>query len=276
MTSRPSFLKVKARATADASSSSQSMMQSIPRGGAIVPLLSKDVAVKSFLGALGLNAATGIFTPEFHLKSYKMEVDYFSSFMAQEFCGVSLNICTLLALQLYSNMTFEKAVGWSCLPYMAMTVFKLLTDKAATVNMPKKNSYFVLVINAVVAIACLTEHTLANLLTKLYAAHSLINGIPLLFAPLTGGKMWDLEPDSNQNTLLLQWMGYGLISHFVSLLPAFGLSLVDDTYKVTGCITATMSTSLIGLFGIGKLKELQLVPVLVWIALLVCITLSLL
>ena len=157
---------------------------------------------------------------------------------------------------------------------MAMTVFKLLTDKAATVNMPKKNSYFVLVINAVVAIACLTEHTSANLLTKLYAVHSLINGIPLLFAPLTGGKMWDLEPDSNQNTLLLQWMGYGLISHFVSLLPAFGL--VDDTYKVTGLITAVMSASLIGLFGIGKLKELQLVPVLVWIALLVSITLSLL
>jgi len=264
------FLKVKAGTKTDASQS----MISIPRGGAIVPVLSKDVAVKSFLGALGLNAATGIFTPEFHLGSYKMEVDDFSSFMAQEFCGVSLNICTLLALQLYSNMAFEKAVGWSCLPYMAMIVFKLLTDKAATVNMPKKNSYFVLVINAVVAIACLTEHTLANLLTKLYAVNSLINGIPLLFAPLTGGKMWDLEPDSNQNTLLLQWMGYGLISHFVSLLPAFGL--VDDTYKVTGYITAVMSASLIGLFGFGKLKDLQLVPVLVWIALLVSITLSLL
>jgi hypothetical protein len=83
----------------------------------------------------------------FHLESYKMEVDDFSSFMAQEFCGVSLNICTLIALQMYSNMAFEKAVGWSCLPYMAMTVFKILTDKAATVNMPKKNSYFVLVIS---------------------------------------------------------------------------------------------------------------------------------
>lgn len=203
-----------------------------------------------------------------------MEVDDFSSFMAQEFCGVGLNICTLIALQLYSNMTFEKAVGWSCLPYMAMTVFKLLTDKAATVNMPKKNSYFVLVINAVVAIACLTEHSLANLLIKLYAVHSLINGIPLLLAPLTGGKMWDLEPDSNQNTLLLQWMGYGLLSHFVSLLPAFGL--VDDTYKVTGLIAGVMSASLVSLFGLGKLKDLQLVPVLVWIALLVSITLSLL
>ena len=123
-----------------------------------------------------------------------MEADDFSSFMAQEFCGVSLNICTLLALQLHTNMAFEQAVGWSCLPYMVMTVFKLLTDKAATVNMPEKNSYFVLVINTVVAIASLTEHILANLLIKLYAVHSLINGIPLLFVPKTGGKMWDLFP----------------------------------------------------------------------------------
>ena len=69
-------------------------------------------------------------------------------------------------------------------------------------------------------------------------------------------------------------MGYGLISHFVSLLPAFGL--VDDTYKIIGLITGVMSSCLIGLLGLKKLKELQFVPVLVWIALLVSITLSLL
>lgn len=236
--------------------------------------MSPDVAVKAFLGASGLNAITGILTPAFHLGSYDMQVDAFSSFMAQECCGVSLNICILLGLQQYSGMKFEKAVGWSTLPYICMTIAKLVTDKHATVNTPRRNGYIVLIINVVVAITSLSGHALADPIIKYYAINSLINGIPFLFAPKTGGKVWDLIPESSQNTLLIQWMGYGLLSHFVSLLPAFGLT--GDTYKIVGLVTATITTSLLGLFGIGKLNELQLVPVLVWIALLVSITLSLL
>ena len=267
-----------ARSTAIASSSSSSssssvVVSSIPRGG-IVPLMSPDVAVKAFLGASGLNAITGILTPAFHLGSYDMQVDAFSSFMAQECCGVSLNICILLGLQQYSGMKFEKAVGWSTLPYICMTIAKLVTDKHATVNTPHRNGYSVLIINVVGAITSLSGHALADPIIKYYAINSLINGIPFLFAPKTGGKVWDLIPESSQNTLLIQWMGYGLLSHFVSLLPAFGLT--GDTYKIVGLVTATITTSLLGLFGIGKLNELQLVPVLVWIALLVSITLSLL
>jgi len=142
--------------------------------------------------------------------------------------------------------------------------------------MPRKNGYLALIINTVVAIASINGHALSIPLIKLYALFSLISGVPFLFAPKeAGGNMWDLVPETNQNTLLIQWMGYGLIAHFVSLLPAFDF-FVGDAYKVAGLVTGTMSACLTGLLGIGKLKELQLVPVLVWIALLASITLSLL
>ena len=273
--SRPSSF-LKARSTTVEMSSSSSVITSIPRGGAVVPMLQKDTAVKAFLGALGLNSISGIFTPKFHLSSYKMQTDDFSSFMASEFCGVSLNICTLLGLQLYYGMSFEKSVGWSTLPYICLQTVKLLTNAHATVNMPRKNGYLALIINTVVAIASINGHALSIPLIKLYALFSLISGVPFLFAPKeAGGNMWDLVPETNQNTLLIQWMGYGLIAHFVSLLPAFDF-FVGDAYKVTGLVTGTISACLMGLFSIGKLKELQLVPVLVWIALLASITLSLL
>ena len=55
--------------------------------------------------------------------------------------------------------------------------------------------------------------------------------------------MWNLVPEKNQNALLIQWMGYGLLTHFVSLLPAFDF-FVGDTYKVAGLVTRTISACL--------------------------------
>lgn len=179
-----------------AAASSSAML--IPRGGDIVPLMSPDAAVKTFLGADGLNGITGVLTPEWHMKTYLMDIDDYTIFLVQEAAAVDTVIILLLGLQLFKGMSFEKAVGWSTLPYIFMTVTKLLKGDHKKVGCPTKNGYLVLIINEVVALASIQGRTFAIPIIKVYALFSLINSAAMLFAPEKAGENWNLVPKTSQ------------------------------------------------------------------------------
>lgn len=248
---------------------------SIPRGGGIVPLMSPDVAIKTFLGSYGVNGITGGLTPEWHMKTYLMDIDNYAIFLTQEVTAVDTNIVLLLGLQLLEGMPFEKAVGWSTLPYIGMTMKKLLTGDHDTVGCPAKNGYLVLVINAVVALASIQGHALAGPLIKGYALFSLINAIPMLLAPEKAGEVWDIAPKTFQNKLMLHRYGMSLLGHAVAVgLPAFGI--IKDVYKVAGWTVASLTASMVGLLALNKFDKPQIAPASVSAALMAVITTSLL
>jgi hypothetical protein len=115
---------------------SSHVIHQIPRGGAV----DKMAVVKAGLSLAGLHGIVNLLAPTKSLAFYGLadtskNLDPKMTFIVLEVGAVSMNYALIPTLQIFQGLSFEKAVGWSCLPYIFMTGHKLLTDKHDEVSL---------------------------------------------------------------------------------------------------------------------------------------------
>jgi hypothetical protein len=115
---------------------SPSVIHQIPRGGAV----DKTAVVKAGLSLVGVHAIVDLLAPTKSLNFYGLadtseNPDPKIAFIVLEIGAVSMSYALIPALQIFQGLSFEKAVGWSCLPQIFTTVHKLLTDKHDEVSL---------------------------------------------------------------------------------------------------------------------------------------------
>ena len=109
-----------------------SIVNEIPRGGG----LDKTTVAKTALTLVGAHGVVDLLSPakslEFYFGITKAD-DPMKEFMVLEMGGASLNYVLVPALQIFQGMSFETALGYSCLPYIFMTLYKLMNGKLTEV-----------------------------------------------------------------------------------------------------------------------------------------------
>jgi hypothetical protein len=103
-----------------------SIVNQIPRGGAV----DKTVVAKTALYTLGASSAVCRLSPSKALDAYGLDSgDAKSQYFLSEVGAASLNAVLIAALKIFKGFSFQKAVGWSCLPYIFNVIGKLLNDE---------------------------------------------------------------------------------------------------------------------------------------------------
>mmetsp|Transcript_18766 Transcript_18766/g.32268 ORF Transcript_18766/g.32268 Transcript_18766/m.32268 type:complete len:301 (-) Transcript_18766:226-1128(-) len=221
-----------------------SFVTKIPRGGA--GPLNPDTTAKVFVGLLGFQAANAMLAPEMCLKSYCHTPDAFSTFLIETNGAVGCTAALLLGLQLFKGMSFEKAIGWSVLPYVVIELKKAFTKQGGAIGFPSANHYPSVILNLVVMCASLTDEGFASGLNKFYGIWSLINGLPMLIVPEKAGKAWGLEPKTDVGKVVMSNLGLFLIAHGMAVsVPAFGLLDGDALMNSIGGAAAAVGASIL-------------------------------
>ncbi|CAB9531792.1 expressed unknown protein (Partial), partial [Seminavis robusta] len=138
---------------------------SIPRGGGCIDIdlitVEPDLAAKIFIGAYGANAALCFVASEFALKTVYggKDAQPDSLWGGTTLGAVGCNTALLLYLQHFKGMGFEKAIGWSVLPYLTMEFYRIFInpDSDKVVGMKKETHYAAAVLNIAVLVASLME-----------------------------------------------------------------------------------------------------------------------
>jgi hypothetical protein len=236
------------------SKASPSVIHQIPRGGAV----DKTAVVKAGLSLVGVHAIVDLLAPTKSLDFYGLadtskNPDPKITFVMLEIGAISMNYALIPALQIFQGLSFEKAAGWSCLPYIFMTVHKLLTNKydevslaanpltelrrSATfsignwpfwwmnlhlcpqIGMPKANGFFLLFIPTLTAYAAIQGLDFAPTMIKVYGLFSTINALVFFGSPKLACETWKcMHPISPGVLLSARAFGTVLATHAVACL----------------------------------------------------------
>lgn len=223
---------------------------SLPRGGAI---LAPETAAKVYTAVFGLNAIQGLLFTKAHAAFYQTkEYNTYLNFLLREALGAGCNISLLLYLQYFQAMAFEKAVGWSCIPYMLQVVYKLATGILSELKIPVMNAVLVLALNGAVTYATLTNATFSKRLVQFYAVFSLINALLMYFVPEVAAKTWNLPVPNATQKHLIAVVGFYLTSHALVV----GLQAFDKSANVaTGWSIVAVAAGLFGLVAKGTFRK---------------------
>lgn len=237
------------------------LVQSIPRGGG--GLLDADLAGKIFVHAFGANAALCGLFPQFAIsKVYGVkQASATDCFLIRTAGAVGSNVAVLLYLQ-ERGMSFQKAVGWSTLPYLAREFQSLLTNVNQAVGVPKSAHLPPTIMNMLVLYSSLTDKSWASSLTKFYGYFSILNAVVFYLAPQQGlaGHMVSIQNDLGK--FLGRTIGYFLLGH--------GLAVLQQS---TGWVALGTGIPLLGMALDGSFEAagVPVAPAAVWIALLLVI-----
>jgi hypothetical protein len=175
-------------------------------------------------------------------------------------CGTGV----FLFLQYFQKMSFEKAIGWSTLPYVYQAIFKLVTNKHQALGVPKE-VYPPLILNLLIFFAAMTEASFATNLNKFYGIFSLVNAVPMIFAPDMAAKAWKLTIKTPFERLSIETLGASLFYHGLAVcLQAFGKTDLMDTL---GWVALSASTIMAGQVLAKRPEKGGILsgPILVWV-----------
>lgn len=231
----------------------------VPRGGAVGPL-DADFATKLFIGAYGLNAVGCTLAGKVSMKTYGLKEDESNKQMMKNVGAAGMSHSLLMYLQTFKDMSFDKALAWSTLPFTLIVLYDAATGEQKKISFPEKKNIPSVLLNAAVFYAAMTEATWSKGLFTFYGMWSLFHGLMMHFSPVPAAKFWDIaytpSPSGSgggggpkktavdpakqaQFNFLVQNMGFFLLAHAVSvLLQVNGTSSLQET---TGWTALTLA-----------------------------------
>jgi hypothetical protein len=247
-------------------------LRRVPRGGG--GPFSADLASKIFIYVYGAKSVQGLLMPELYAKKLFMmkEITETVKFMVLTVTGSGANTSLLLFLQTFKGMPFEKALGWSVLPFTAQLVGKHLVNYHAKVGISKElaNREIVpLAINLAVLVGSQLEADWALPIFKLYGIFSLINAVPWCIDGAKEAKRWGITLSTPSEIGLGSVFGTYLASHGAAVTAqAFGASLGLATGLAAIALAVTLS---VACFGRGQATKMGTPPFMqwAWVALLI-------
>ena len=229
----------------------------IPRGGAVGPL-DADFAAKLFIGAYGLNAAGCTLAGKASMKTYGLKEDESNKQMMKNVGAAGMSHSLLMYLQTFKDMSFDKALAWSTLPFTLTVLYDAATGEQKKISFPEKKNIPSVLLNVAVFYAAMTEATWSKGLFTFYGMWSLFHGLMMHFSPVPAAKFWDIaytplesgggsgpkkaavDPiKQKQFNFLVQNMGFFLLAHAVSvLLQVNGTCTLNQTTGWTALTAA--------------------------------------
>jgi hypothetical protein len=261
----------------------------IPRGGGGggTGPFDAEFAAKLFIAAYGINGIACTVDGKTSLKGYGMLTTDSNIRMIQTVGSCGIATALLLYLQQFQGMSFEKALGWSALPYPLVATAQAITGQDAKIGFPSAKNAPSYVISALVIWASLTDASYSNVMYTLSGLWCLFNGIMMYWAPKSGAKFWSVSyvPSNpkekpvplggTQFEILCRHVGYFLMAYAVAVL--LQVNSACDLGTTIGWTALTIGLGLLNLLADGSMEGsgiTDVFPIGVWVGLLLTIALS--
>jgi hypothetical protein len=194
------------------------------RGG-LAGVDAKQVATAAswFLAA---NGAYFTLAPEPALKAYGAEDTSFIIQKIMHYSGTAFISTAVLSLVMLATDDANKAMGWSGLPWLIVTLSAILNGDSEKMGLPAFNQPFLLSLCAA-TMYCAFTGTGMPMVGKLYAGWCLLNGIGAVLAPSKFSAAWGLSSNDKVDAMMKGY-GYNLVIYgVVAYLVLNGDSVVS-------------------------------------------------
>ena len=197
------------------------------RGGA--GPLDPTATAKAYALAAGAQSTITLLGPDKALGAYGLPTNEpATTLLVIQASAVIINTVVLIGSRLLKELSFHDAIGYSCVPYVLLTVHNLMNGKLKRVGKPNICGLLLIALNSWTAYAAFTGADYADTLIKLYGYNSALNAAILFLAPATALKMWMINGSSEATIFITKELGAALAAHAaVVLLP-------NDLLKAVG------------------------------------------
>jgi hypothetical protein len=186
---RSSFFRPKAAAASAAVPSSDIVLKI--RGGA--GPLDPDTVAKTFVGFFLVDGAVSFIAKDQHRKIYGIPSEpAFDDNWYLDMSGITGTCALLMGLQLFKDMSFEKALGWSTIPYLAQLLYRTLTGKFTSLGVSNSSGILLIISQTVTMYANLKGVDWAKNWSKFFGLFSLLNAVIFTISPELGAKSWNI------------------------------------------------------------------------------------
>jgi hypothetical protein len=136
----------------------------VPRGGGGAGPLYAEFAATLFIAAYGINGVACAVAAKESLKGYGMLTTDSNIRMIQTVGSCGIATALLLYLQQFKGMSFERALGWSALPYALVATAKVITGQDAKIGFQSAKGIPSTVTGVLVFLASMTDASYSKVL----------------------------------------------------------------------------------------------------------------